>query len=189
MQQMEVRHYLTFEFAGRDEKFVYVVTEETKEGVAKEILHRDRDVDGAVVEFEDVEGRKIAVTLEYICRCQALYDAGMYTEEDEEEGKPDMLIVMDGMKEPLTYYDIEPNGAALVASLVAGIGLGVSGFASFVDQDGEDNLFAVEKVMLLDTLHYEDEFDDELPEETEVQPRRKKPEAARARKPSRAKDK
>jgi hypothetical protein len=186
---MQVRHYLTFEFASRDEKFVYVVTEETKEGFTKELLHKDRDIDGPVIEFEDITGRKVSVNGDYLRRCQALYDAGVYTQGEEEEGKPDMVIVMEGMREPLTYYDIEPDDAALVASFVAGVGLGATGFVAFTDEDGEDNLIYAEKVMLLDTLHYQDEFDEESPEGAEALARRKKPKAARARKPSRGKAK
>lgn len=184
MEQMEVRHYLTFEFAGRDEKFVYVVTEEMKEGVTKELLHKDRVVDGSVIEFEDVSGRKIVVNVEYVRRCQALYDAGRYPSAEEDEDKPDMIIVMEGMRKPLTYLDIDPEDAALVASLVAAAGLDYVGFVSFTDEDGEENLIPADKVMLLDTLHYEDEFNEESPEGVEVPPPSKKSRAARARKPA-----
>ena len=57
MQQMEVRHYLTFEFTGIDEKFVYVVTEEVMDRVQQELLDRNWEIDGPVIQFEDVSGR------------------------------------------------------------------------------------------------------------------------------------
>jgi hypothetical protein len=192
MQEMEVRHYLTFEFTGRDEKFVYVVTEETKEGVTQDLLYQDEEIEGSVIEFEDINGRKISINRTFLRRCQAVYDAGGDPDKGEGDYKPDMIIIMEGMREPLEYLDIEPEDAALIASLVADIGLDEIGFASFVDEDGEDNLIAIDSVMLLDTLHYEDEFDEEdgaeldenPPAEVEPQPRRRKPRAARAKKPA-----
>jgi hypothetical protein len=73
MRQMEVRHYLAFEFTGIDEKFVYVVTEEVKDGVQQELLRRNWEIDGPVIEFEEISGRRIAVNAEYVRRCQALF--------------------------------------------------------------------------------------------------------------------
>lgn len=58
MEQMEVRHYLTFEFTGITDKFVYVVSEEIKNGAQHEFLRRDWQIEGLVIEFEESGGRK-----------------------------------------------------------------------------------------------------------------------------------
>jgi hypothetical protein len=166
MEHMEIRHYLTFEFAGMNEKFVYVVSEEVKNGVRHEFLQRNWEIEGPVIEFEDTAGRKIAVNARYVRRCQALYEAGIYSTKDEQE-KPDMTFVIEGMSEPLNYNDIEPDDAALIASNMAAPEDQICNFISFLDEDGEDNLIPVDRVMLLDTIHYDDEFDEELAEATE----------------------
>ena len=160
MKQMEVRHYLTFEFAGIGDKFVYTVSEGVKKAVQHELLHRNWEIAGSVIEFEESGGRKIAVNAEYVRRCQALFDAGVYPPESEEEIKPDMMIVLEGMTEPLYYNDIDPDDAALVASVMAGVDSDTCNFVSFIDEDGEDNMIPVDRVMLLDSIHYEDEFDE-----------------------------
>ena len=49
MEQMQVRHYLTFEFTGIDDKFVYVVTEEVKNSVQQELLNRSWEISGLVM--------------------------------------------------------------------------------------------------------------------------------------------
>lgn len=45
MEQIEVRRYITFEFTGINEKFVYPVTEEVKNSVQQELLHRNREIE------------------------------------------------------------------------------------------------------------------------------------------------
>ncbi len=109
MEQMQVRHYLTFEFTGIDDKFVYVVTEDVKNSVQQELLNRSWEISGLVIEFEDTSGRKIAVNAGYICRCQALFDAGVFSAKDADESEPDMTIVIEGMSKPLHYNDIDPR--------------------------------------------------------------------------------
>ena len=168
MQQMEVRHYLTFEFTGIDEKFVYVVTEEVMDRVQQELLDRNWEIDGPVIQFEDVSGRQIAVNAEYVRRCQALFDAGVYPVKDEDVNEPDMVIVMEGMGKPLYYHDIDPDDAALVASVMDGVDSSTSTFVSFTDEDGEANLIPADKVMLLESIHYQGESEEELPEEIEA---------------------
>ena len=51
--------------------------------------------------------------------CQALFDAGIYPIKDERESKPDMTFVLEGRSEPLNDADIEPDDAALIASVMA----------------------------------------------------------------------
>jgi len=70
MEKMEIRYYLTFEFTGVADKFVYTVAEGVKNGIREELLGRNWEVHGTVIEFEDVSGRKIAVNARYIRRCQ-----------------------------------------------------------------------------------------------------------------------
>src|ERR1051325_1152832 len=136
MKQMEVRHYLTFEFAGIDEKFVYIVTEDVKKSVREELLSRNWDIDGPVIEFEEHSGRKIAVNARYIRRCQSLFDAGIFPKA-EDDSEPDMLLVIEGMRKPLSYNDIDPDDAALVASVMAGADSDAYSFVSFTDEDEE----------------------------------------------------
>ena len=167
MEQMEVRHYLTFEFTGINEKFVYTVTEEVKNSVQQELLHRNWEIDGQVIEFEENSGRKIAVNAGYVRRCQALFDAGIFSTKDEDEIEADMMIVIEGVSTPLYYNDIDPEDAALVTSVMAGADSGVCNFVSFTDEDGEANLIPADKVMLLESIHYEDELEEELPDEGE----------------------
>ncbi|MFN2514246.1 MAG: hypothetical protein ABR568_22890 [Pyrinomonadaceae bacterium] len=131
MEEMEVRHYLTFEFSGIPDKFVYTVSEDVKNGVQQELLHRNCEIDGPVIEFDESSGRKIAVNAEYIRRCQALFDAGIYPPKDEDESRPDMIIVIEGMSKPLYYNDIGPEDAALVASVMAGVDSSACNFVSF----------------------------------------------------------
>ena len=140
MEQMQVRHYLTFEFTGIDDKFVYTVSENVKKGVQEELLNRNWEIDGPVIEFEESSGRKIAVNARYVRRCQALFDAGMFPAKGEDESQPDMMIVMEGMGKPLYYSDIDPNDAALLASVMARPDPNICDFVSFTDEDGEDNL-------------------------------------------------
>ena len=40
----------------------------------------------------------------------------------------------------------------------------VCNFVSFTDEDGEANLIPADKVMLLESIRYEDEFEDEVPD-------------------------
>src|SRR5213594_2398180 len=101
MEQMDVRHYLSFEFTGFADKFVYSVSEEVISRVKQELLHRNWEIDGPVIEFEESSGRKIAVNAGYVHRCQALFDAGMFPAKGEDESQPDMMIVMEGMGKPL----------------------------------------------------------------------------------------
>lgn len=164
MEQMQVRHYLTFEFTGIDDKFVYVVTEEVKNSVQQELLNRSWEISGLIIEFEDTSGRKIAVNAGYICRCQALFDAGVFPAKDADESEPDMTIVIEGMSKPLHYNDIDPDDAALVASVMAGADSSVCSFVSFTDEDGEANLIPADKVMLLESIHYESAFEEDTPE-------------------------
>jgi hypothetical protein len=164
MEDMEIRHYLTFEFAGLKEKFVYVVSEGVKKAVRHEFLQRDWEIEGPVIEFEDSSGRKIAVNARYVRRCQALFDAGIYPTKDETETKPDMMFLIEGMSEPLNYNDIETDDAALVASVMAGAEDRTYNFISFLDEDGEDNVIPADKIMLLESIHYEDGLDEELHE-------------------------
>jgi hypothetical protein len=164
---MEVRHYLTFEFTGIADKFVDTVSEDVKNDVRHEFLHRNWEISGPVVEFEESSGRKIVVNAEYVRRCQALFDAGIYQAKDETEHKPDMLILIEGMSKPLYYNDIDPDDAALVASVMAGVDCDACTFVSFTDEDGEDNLIPVDRVMLLESIHYEDHLEDEMLEEDE----------------------
>lgn len=70
MEQMEVRHCLTFEFSGLDDKFVYVVSEDTKNSVQQELLNRSWELQGSVIEFREISGRKIAINALYLCRCR-----------------------------------------------------------------------------------------------------------------------
>jgi hypothetical protein len=161
MAQIEVRHYLAFEFTGLKEKFVYVVTEEVKNSVQQELLHRNWEIEGPVVEFEESSGRRIAVNAGYVRRCQALFDAGVFPENNQDGNEPDMMIIVEGMSKPLYYDDIDPDEAALVASVMAGPDSSVCSFVSFTDEDGEANLIPADKVMLLESIHYEDEFEEE----------------------------
>jgi hypothetical protein len=164
VEQIEVRHYLTFEFTGINEKFVYIVTEEVKNRVQQELLHRNWEIDGPVIEFEESSGRKIAVNAGYVRRCQALFDAGIFPAKGEDESEHDMMIVVEGMSKPLYYDDIDPADAALVASVIAGPDSSGCNFVSFTDEDGEANLIPADKVMLLESIRYEDEFEDEVPD-------------------------
>ena len=182
--KMEMRYYLAFEFKGLGEKFVYVVTKETQDDVTDELLNRGWNITGPVVEFEEVSGRKISVNSKYVTRCQALFDAGAYGAAGSEDGKPDMIIAIDGMKEPLEYHDIDPEDAGLVASVMAFPGSGETEFVAFTDQDGEMNLIPADKVMFLESIHYEDEVVEEVPETAEARRPAKKLRAARAKKPS-----
>lgn len=168
MEQMEVRHYLTFEFTGINEKFVYVVTEDVKNSVQDELLGRNWDIEGPVVDFEEISGRKIAVNARYVRRCQALFDAGRFP-KDQDESEPDMMIVIEGVSKPLNYEDIDPEDAALVASVMAAPDSSVCNFVSFTDEDGEANLIPADKVMLLESIHYEDELEEEVTEKTETE--------------------
>jgi hypothetical protein len=161
---MEVRHYLTFEFTGNSKKFVYTVSEDIKTSVQDELLSRNWAIDGSVIEFQDSSGRMIAVNARFLRRCQALYDAGIFPPKGEDETEPDMMIVMEGMNEPLCYNDIDPEDAALVASVMAGVDSEESSFVSFTDEDGEPNLVAADKIMLLESLHYDVELEEEVPE-------------------------
>jgi hypothetical protein len=164
---MEVRHYLTFEFRGINERFVYTVTEDVKNSVQQELLYRNWEIAGPVIEFEETSGRKIALNAKYVRRCQALFDAGIFPSEDEDKSEADMMIVMEGVSEPLYYNDIDPDDAALVASVLAGPDSGVCNFVSFTDEDGEANLIPTDKVMLLESIHNENEFEEEVPEKGE----------------------
>lgn len=110
---------------------------------------------------------KIAVNAGYVRRCQALFDAGIYTETDENESRPDMMIVIEGMREPLLYNDIDPEDVALVASVMTGPDSSTCNFVSFTDEDGEDNLIPVNKIMLLESIHYEDDFDEDVRDESD----------------------
>jgi hypothetical protein len=161
----KLRHYLTFEFAGTDEKFVYVVTEDVKNSVQEELLGRNWEIYGPVIEFEESSGRKIAVNAGYVRRCQALFEAGMFSPTDGDQSEPDMIIVIEGVSKPLYYHDIDPDDAALVASVMAAPDSGAYNFVSFTDEDGEANLIPADKIMLLESIHYENEFEDEVPEE------------------------
>jgi len=166
MEKMEIRYYLTFEFTGVADKFVYTVAEGVKNGIREELLGRNWEVHGTVIEFEDVSGRKIAVNARYIRRCQGLFDAGIYPARDERDNsQPDMMIVVEGMSKPLSYNDIEPDEAALVASVMAGVESDVCNFVSFTDEDGEDNLIPADKIMLLESIHYDDDFAEEADED------------------------
>jgi hypothetical protein len=167
MEQMQVRHYLTFEFAGMRGKFLYMVSEDVKNSVRHDFLQRDWEIEGPVIEFEDTSGRKIAVNARYVRRCQALFEAGIYPTKDKPESKPDMTFVIEGMSEPLNYDDIEPADAELIASVMAGTEDRICNFISFLDEDGEDNVIPADKIMLLESIHYDDELDEELPEESE----------------------
>ena len=167
MEQMQIRHYLAFEFAGIQRKFVYIVSEDVKNSVRHEFLQRDWRIEGPVIEFGDTSGRKIAVNARYVRRCQALFDGGIYPTKAEPESKPDMTFVMEGMSEPLNYNDIEPDDAALIASVMAGTEDSICNFISFLDEDGEDNVIPADKIMLLESIHYDDELDEELPENNE----------------------
>lgn len=167
MEQMQIRHYLTFELAGMQRKFVYMVSEAVKNSVRHEFLQRDWKIEGPAIEFEDTSGRKIAVNARCVRRCQALFDAGIYPTKDEPESKPDMTFVIEGMSEPLNYNLIEPDDAALIASVMAGTEDRICNFISFLDEDGEDNMIPTDKIMLLESIHYDDELDEELPEESE----------------------
>ena len=164
MEQMEVRHYLTFEFPGLDDKFVYIVSEDTKNSVQQELLNRSWDLEGPVIEFEEISGRKIAVNALYICRCQALFDAGIFPANDEDESRADMMIAIEGMSKPLYYNDIDAADAALIASIMAGLDSSDCSFVSFTDEDGEANLIPGDRVMLLERVHYDDEYDEEMEE-------------------------
>jgi hypothetical protein len=163
---MEVRHYLAFEFTGINDKFVYAVTEDVKNSVQQELLHRNWDIDGLVIEFEESSGRKIVINAGYICRCQALFDAGMFPAKDEDESERDMKIIIEGMSKPLYYNDIDPDDAALVASVMAEADLSVCNFVSFTDEDGEANLIPADRVMLLESINYENEFEEDVPEKS-----------------------
>jgi hypothetical protein len=161
VKQMEVKHSLTFEFVGIDEKFVYTVTEDVKKWVQQELLGRDWNVDGPVIEFEEHSGRKVAVNARYVRRCQALFDTGILPAKAEDDNEPDMMIVIEGMSKPLCYNDIDPDDAALVASVVAGADSDAYSFVSFTDEDGEPNIIPADKVMLLESIHYENESEED----------------------------
>jgi len=75
------------------------------------------------------------------------------------------MIVVEGMSKPLSYNDIEPDEAALVASVMAGVESDVCNFVSFTDEDGEDNLIPADKIMLLESIHYDDDFAEEADED------------------------
>lgn len=164
MEQMEVRHYLTFEFPGLDDKFVYIVSEDTKNGVQQELLNRNWEIEGPVIEFEEISGRKIAVNALYVCRCQALFDAGIFPAKGEDESRADMMIAIEGMSKPLYYNDSDADDAALIASVMAGTDSSACSFVSFTDEDGEANLIPADRVMLLESVHYDDEYDEEVGE-------------------------
>ncbi len=76
-----------------------------------------------------------------------------------------MTIVIEGVSKPLYYDDIDPDDAALVASVMAGADLSVCSFVSFTDEDGEANLIPADKVMLLESIHYENEFEEKVARE------------------------
>jgi hypothetical protein len=142
------------------------VSADIKTSVQDELLRRNWAIEGPVVEFEDSSGRRIAVNVRFLRRCQALYDAGVFppSAEGEDETEPDMMILMEGMKEPLNYNDIDPEDAALVASVMAGIDSEECTFVSFTDEDGEPNVIAADKIMLLESLHYDDDLEEEVAE-------------------------
>jgi hypothetical protein len=164
MEQMEVRHYLTFEFPGLDDKFVYIVSEDTKNGVQQELLNRSWELEGPVIEFEEISGRKIAVNALYVCRCQALFDAGIFPAKGDDESRADMIIAIEGMSKPLYYNDIDAADAALIASVMAESDESACSFVSFTDEDGEANFIPADRVMLLESVHYDDEYDEEVGE-------------------------
>jgi hypothetical protein len=90
---------------------------------------------------------------------------------------------MEGVGKPLYYNDIDPADAALVASVMVGVDSSAPTFVSFTDEDGEANLIPVDKVMLLESLRYEDDFEEEMPEQVEAESPSKKPMVAGDRKP------
>jgi len=96
-----------------------------------------------------------------------------------------MVLVVEGMSKPLHYDDIEPDAAALLASFMVGTELSENGFVSFLDEDGEDNLIPADKIMLLESVHYEDELDDEAPEKVKAKPAAKRKSARAAKRPAR----
>ena len=164
MERMEVRHYLTFEFPGLDDKFVYIVSEDTKNGVQQELLNKSWDLDGPVIQFEEISGRKIAINALYVCRCQALFDTGIFPAKGEDESRADMMIVIEGMSKPLYYNDIDAADAALIASVMAESDESTCRFVSFTDEDGEANFIPADRVMLLERVPYDDEYDEEVGE-------------------------
>lgn len=75
-----------------------------------------------------------------------------------------MMIVIEGMSKPLYYNEIDAADAALIASVMAEGDESPCSFVSFTDEDGEGNLIPADRVMLLESLHYDDEHDEEVAE-------------------------
>lgn len=179
---MEIRHYLAFQLKNCEQRFVYVVTEETKKDVT-EVLRAGvwGDFGSPVIKFEDAEGRIVAVNAEYIRLCQAMYDAGVYAEKSEEDIKPDLIVAVDGLSKPLVYNDIDPDDAGLAGAIFADCDLQPDSFFLIIDEDGEENLIPAGSIMLMESLHYEDEIAAEIAE-LEKQSKKAKPKAVRAKK-------
>lgn len=169
MDQIEAKHYLTFEFKEVDQKFVYTVTEDVKNSVHEELLGRDWETNSPVIEFKECSGRKISVNARYVRRCQALFDTGLFPAKDQAKTDPGMMIIIDGMTEPLYYNDIESDEALHVASVMVGVDSDSCEFVSFTDEDGEVNLIRADKVMLLERSHYKNEFEEDLPQLSQTQ--------------------
>ncbi len=127
-------------------------------------MNRSWELDGPIIEFEEISGRKIAVNALFVCRCQALFDAGIFPAKGEDESRADMMIAIEGMTKPLYYNDIDADDAGLIASAIAGVDSSACSFVSFTDEDGEANPIPVDRVMLLESVHYDDEYDEEVEE-------------------------
>src|SRR6266545_4970780 len=54
---------------------------------------------------------------------------------------------------------------AVARPVMAGADLSVCSFVSFTDEDGEANLIPADKVMLLESIHYENEFEEKVARE------------------------
>jgi hypothetical protein len=175
-------YYLKFFLRGVREPLIYEVTKEEWEGVSHWFRHRDPLVLGSLLTFETATGRVVNVIPKYVALCQELWDVGIPIQKgkDPEESPYDLIMYVDGISEPLLNMEIDPDDVNMMTSILEAGGDEADEFVTFIDQDGERNWLMAGSIMLMDSIEYREEIEEETASSTKKEARRK---ARRASKP------
>lgn len=154
-------YYLKFVLKDKADSLVYHVTKEEQERVSHSIINNNTHrIFGSIIEFETLSGTIVNVNLKYVALCQSLWNAGRL--EPEEESPYELVLIIDGISEPLNYDDAHVEELDLIASILQGVEPDEDAFVGFTNDDGERDFVNINNIMLMESVEYRTIYEEEM---------------------------
>jgi hypothetical protein len=159
-------HYLKFTLEGMSDPIVYRVSKETSERVTRCFDTMDKFSLETGIEFETLKGRIINVCARYVVMCNVLWDYGRLNPEEEEVH--DLILYVSDITEPMRFEKSDPSEMQGIALALQGGAFEQEPFVGFTDQDDEALFLRGDKIMLMNSIDFYPDVEEESAETEET---------------------